>query len=202
MSSVPAPLRALESWTFERDGEALCMLRDPLGLAGEAGGLAMPASFLHVARRFDGRSDVDELASALSAPGRELGRETVAKVARYLSEQRCLEDASYDDAHAAALAEFRALHARPAIGAGLDYEADATELRIRVAGLVADDWDLPTPRGLTMALAPSCQLARGARLYSRTYAALRHASARFARVLLLAAAPSPLERALVPLAKA
>ena len=59
----PAPLRELDCWTVEGEGEERCLLRDPLGLAGEQGALVVPASFVHVARHFDGRRSAQELAA-------------------------------------------------------------------------------------------------------------------------------------------
>lgn len=187
-------LRSLPALRFQRDGEEFVAVRDPLGIAAPGDAVVVSARDWALARSLDGSRTLGELEREGDGPA-------LREVAARFSAMLLLEDAAFEDAHARALAEFQALPERPPAGPGRDYSPDPLDVRIQIGGLVADDWDLPTPRGLAAVVAPATDFQRAGRLYSRSYAALRHAGAQFARTLLLATAPTPLERPLVPLAR-
>jgi AmmeMemoRadiSam system protein B len=198
-------LRRLSARALRRGAEDLVELRDPLGLAlGAAGAgepLYVPRSVWEVARLFDGHTQPTEIAAQLARRGGTAPRvtaEEVQRVARGFSEKLLLEDARSGSAAIAAWDELRAQSVRPARGPGRDYEPDPLELRIRVGGIVANDWDMPSPPGLHALFSSAASLARAAPLYARTYAAVRHAAPEIARVLLLGSARGTLDALLAP----
>ncbi|MEM7311209.1 MAG: AmmeMemoRadiSam system protein B [Planctomycetota bacterium] len=201
-------LRPLEA-TPAADGTSL-RIRDPLGVAGRSPDaetrrrerLDLAPDLWRVARRLDGTRTAADIAADLSAVAeQEVSEEEVLAAVAELSTAGVLEDAESTTRLATARTDFDALPNRPSVGAGRDYPADPTDLRIRIAGLVANDWDMPPPAGLRGLLAPACSIGRAAPLYARSYAALRIVGARFARIVLLAPARAPVSRVLVPLDK-
>ena len=207
---VPPPLRPLavrpaaqRSGPGERPPSLL--LQDPLGLSGSPPDhlVELDARTWSIARAFDGTRTVDELAERLAADGtREAGllAQSVREVWKELSRRHLLLDEGYEDLLSRALSEFHALDIRPPVRAGEEYPADPIDLRILVGGVVADDWDLPpvtTPRAL---LLPSTGFDRLRGLYSRGYAALRHARD-LRRVLLVGALDARSARPLIPLTR-
>ena len=195
----PAPtfrLRPLEITPGEHAGAAGVFLRDPLGVS--RGTHFLPASSWSVARRFDGSADCGVIAQSLNAErGSALAVDDVLAVAESLAQLCLLEGEAFERARSAALRAFRDAGARPATGPGRDYAANALELRIQIAGLVADDWDMPPLPHAAGLLVPSARIADTRALYARSWAAVRHA--RPARVLLLGAAGCALPRLLIPL---
>lgn len=199
----PEPLlRRLRVEALRRERESLVGLHDPLGVAetDEGGRIVIPAEIWEIARCFDGQGSAAEIAHRLTRAGRPLRAEDVERVAQGFSQRRLLQDASFESAARARLAEARALGLRRARGAGREYEAQRFELRVRLAGMVADDWDMPAPPETLAAFAPAGPLDRLGRLYARTWAALRWWGRHFQRVVLLSSAEHPLEQLLVPTA--
>lgn len=176
----PPALRPLEIETFVRAGSRCARVRDPLGLSpsasGEAG-LSAPE---------------DELRSLLE------GRADAGDVERW-SRELLLEDEASRAARRAARERWDAGQVLAARGAGLDYEADAFALRMAVAGLVADDWDMPPPADASALWLPASGLRGRAALFARAWAAVRHFGPRFARAVLLAPVAAPLESPLIAL---
>lgn len=197
-------LRRLSARALRRGEEQLVELRDPLGLAlGPAGAsdtLYVPRTVWEIARLFDGHTPLSAIAETLSRRrgAERVTTEEVQRVARGFSEKLLLEDARSGGAAIAAFDELRAQRVRPARGPGRDYEPDPIELRIRVGGIVANDWDMPAPSGLHALFSSAAPLGRAAPLYARTYAALRHSAPEIARVLLLGSARAPLDSLLAP----
>lgn len=193
------PVEALPAPTGE------VRLRDPLGLAGEGtarpfGELRLGADTWRVARRLDGSTDAEALAEALGAEaGSPFPVQRVEAAVDELSACGLLEDDVYGKRRTQAAAAFDALPERPAVGPGRDYHPDPMALRIRVAGLVADDWDMPPPEGLVGLLSPSASFERAPELYARTYAALRIAGKGLDRIVCLGTSPAPTSSLLVPL---
>lgn len=202
-AAIPA-LRRLRVQGLRRAGEPVVALHDPLGVA-DAGAdwpVVVPSRVFEIARRFDGASGSAHIALGLRGWAEPPTTDEIARVAAGFSEKLLLDDGRFRSAAAAALARWNELEARPcrdsAVLAATDAEA-RFGLRMRIAGLVADDWDMPPPRGLRALFAPGGSFDRAGRLYGRVYAAARHA--RPERVILLSSAGAPLEPLLVPLAR-
>jgi AmmeMemoRadiSam system protein B len=201
---VPPP-RRLHVRALTEGGERVCELRDPLGVMRAADGpdaLSIPALSWTIARHFDGARDAVAVAAAVErATGEAVDAARVERVAAVLSEHLLLEDERFRSARDAQLAAFRAAPARPAVGPGRDYEPDPLDLRIRVGGLVANDWDMPEVRVRAL-VTPATDLARGGRLYARSWGAVRRCGGENARVLLLGPASADVGRLLVPCPRA
>jgi len=197
-------LRRLSARALRRGEDELVELRDPLGLAigtsGAGEAVYVPRSVWEIARLFDGHTPAAAIAAQLTGRGgpQRVTTEDVLRVARGFSEKLLLEDARSGAAAIAAFDELRAQSVRPARGPGRDYELDPLELRIRVGGIVANDWDMPAPSGLHALFSSAAPLGRAAPIYARTYAALRHSVPGIARVLLLGSARAPLDALLAP----
>lgn len=114
----------------------------------------------------------------------------------YSLSQACLLD---DEHFRARLAEEWRLYSsspqRPY--AGPDRARDPFGLRAAIAGMVADDWDMPPAREPRALLVPAAPLSGSARLLGRAFASIRHERERFARVVLLGDARAVLEEPLV-----
>jgi AmmeMemoRadiSam system protein B len=223
MDSEDRPrLRPLAERRHLVGGEPSVELHDPLGVARSgvaaragsagqaspawrelpsAGGLVeLPAPLYAVARWLDGTRTPAKVAREWSeASGSALSAAEVLRVALELSERGLLDDARFREL---ALEEWRAFKSspeRPFVGAGRDYELSPFDLRVKIGGLVADDWDMPPTPDVFGLITPSCNVTRAGRLYARSYAALRHDGQGFARVLLLGQLRARLESPIVPL---
>ena len=202
---APAPLRPLRAVPVTADREPPVALHDPLGVAPAGAGTQVvlsPAEWA-VARAFDGRREFGEL-SRLGAerdPSGGWSEVRVRGLAERLQAGLLLAEPGFERAFEASFEAFRRLDARPAAGAGSEYSADAFELRMAIGGLVADDWDMPPLPHARAVLTPASPLGEMAPLYSRAWAAVRHAREEIARVCVLANLEAPLEPLVVPLAK-
>ena len=115
---------------------------------------------------------------------------------RYRLSQGCLlEDDHFRARFAAETALYASSPMRP--WAGPDRARDPFGLRTAVAGMVADDWDMPPAREPQALLVPAAPLSGSARLLGRAFASIRHERQRFARVVLLGDARADLGEALV-----
>jgi hypothetical protein len=173
-------LRALECAPFRRGEHDFVRLRDPLGISPTVsgdGGWSVPEEELRAVRA--GSVDSERAAT--------------------WSRELLLDD----DAARAALARARASWDAGAVlgarGAGLDYEGDVFALRMGVAGLVADDWDMPPPADASGLWLPASGLRGRSAVFARAWAAVRHFGPRFARAVLLAPVAAPLESPLIAL---
>jgi AmmeMemoRadiSam system protein B len=202
-----ACLRPLRAQPVARDGRELVLLHDPLGIAsarnGSSGaGLFVPRDVWSIALQFDGQRTFDEIAAEASKrTGKQCSVAEVREIARALSHRFLLSDARSEAELAVQHAFFKSSPERPCVGAGRDYTADPVDLRIEIGGLVANDWDMPAPSGVFGVITPAASFRRAAKLYARTYAALRHCGGSFARVLVLGQMREPLRSPLVPLEK-
>ncbi len=167
-------------------------LVDPLGVAHEP--FVLEAAEWIALRSWDAAA-----ADGTSRPERDASSLADALRTR-LSSAYLLDDEAFEDRRRAELDRYRALPARPASGAGTDYDPDPTGLRIEIGGLVANDWDMPPVHDAVGALAPGAPIRSAAPLYARCYAALRHVED-VARVVLLAVSRAPLHKVLVPSGK-
>ncbi|MBM3975393.1 MAG: hypothetical protein FJ299_00205 [Planctomycetes bacterium] len=202
-AAIPA-LRRLRIQGLRHDGEPVVALHDPLGLAdaGAEWPVVVPARVFEIARRFDGESAPEEIALALRAWPSPPTTEEVARVAGGFSDKLLLDDPRFRAAAALALERWNAQPARPWRDPLVLAATDADSrfgLRMRVAGLVADDWDMPAPRGVHALFAPGGSLERAGRLYGRVYAAARQIHPE--RLVLLSSAGAPLDPLLVPLTR-
>lgn len=196
---MTARLRPLEVAPFKREGRASMRLRDPLGIspaASRPGGYLLEPAQWEFACRLRHDTDLDALASRVG-----LARSDAAALVAALGAELLLDDASSRAAIGAAWDAFGPLAARPSTGAGREYGGDPFDLRVRLAGQVANDWDMPAPADLAGIWAPASGLELRGALFARAYAAVRHHAATFERVLMLGSQPAPLGPRLVPLAK-
>ena len=166
--------RPLEVAPFEREGRRYVRLRDPLGLSPSASAEG-------------GWIVAEERWRALQAGDGEAARELL------------LDDDAARAALRAARERWDASEALAARGAGLDYEADPFSLRVAVAGMVADDWDMPPPADASALWLPASGLRGRSALFARGWAALRHLGPRFARVVVLAPVAARLASPLIAL---
>lgn len=166
--------RPLEVAPFEREGRRFVRLRDPLGLSPSA---SAEGGWIVTAERWD----------ELQAGDDEAAR------------QLLLDDEGSRAALRMARERWDASEALAARGAGLDYEADPFALRVAVAGLVADDWDMPPPADASALWLPASGLRGRSALFARGWAAVRHLGPRFARVVVLAPVAAPLPSPLIAL---
>lgn len=200
----PPRLRPLGVHGLDPSGTGPVRLVDPLGLAGgaSAAGRELDGEAWAVLRRLDGSRSLAEIAEAAGGElGRAVGPDQVAALVAGASRSLLLEDTRFERAREQAFDAFRREQTRAAVGPGRDYEADGFELRIRIGGLVADEWDLPPLHHAQGLWSPSAPLGLGGPLYSRAFASVRHCRGRVARVLLLGNVGAPLGSLLVPLAK-
>lgn len=184
------PHPRLRQLPTRRQGE-YWRIEDPLGVAHPPGApLALPDSVYQLAIRLDGRRSLAELSQsgAISALEWE-------SLVYGLSNQGLLEDAVFQDKLRTQWELYRSSPERPF--AGTDRERDPFALRAAIAGMVADDWDMPASRAPQALLVPAAPLNLGARLYGRGFASVRHVGTHFARVVLLGDAPLPLPPGLV-----
>ena len=197
MSPEPAPrLRTVSARPGEHDGTVGVFLDDPLGVARDT--QFLPLSSWRIAASLDGRATCAGIAETLNEEtAAALAEADVAAVVDGLSRRLLLEDEAFERALESELQRFRDAGLRPLVGAGSDYEGNAFALRIELAGLVADDWDMPPLPHAAGCWAPGARIAEARALYARSYASIRHA--RPARVVVLASAGARLPRLGVPL---
>ncbi|HVS19980.1 MAG TPA: hypothetical protein VMT18_15350, partial [Planctomycetota bacterium] len=141
--------RPLEVAPFEREGRRCVRLRDPLGLSPNA---SAEGGWVVSAQRWDELRAGDDEATR----------------------QLLLDDGACAAALRVARERWDASEALAARGAGLDYEADAFALRVAVAGMVADDWDMPPPADASALWLPATGLRGRSALFARGWAAVRH----------------------------
>jgi predicted class III extradiol MEMO1 family dioxygenase len=155
-----------------------------------------------IARRLTGEQDAAGVARTLSAEfGRPVEVAEVESVVAHLEAALLLDNQAFRDARERAFQSFRREDRRPSYGAGAEYPDDPFELRLRIGGLVADDWDMPPLPHAQGLLAPDALIERAAQLYARSYAAVRHARGHARRVVLLGNVGARLDAPLIPLAK-
>ncbi len=201
--AAPTPLRPLERHLPPGGGGRIA-LRDPLGIAPEATGraLVLERPAWEIARRFDGRRTASELAEEVAEVlGRAVDAGQVRELEARLGAALLLDDAEFETHLSAAFDAFRRDPRRAAHGPGRDYELDPFDLRARIGGLVADDWDMPPLESAQGLWAPAGGLGAAGPLHSRAWAAVRHLKGRIARVVLIANAGAPFNAPLIPLAK-
>jgi len=205
--SRPARLRPLHAERVVKDGRDLVLVRDPLGVAARrdgahALGLFVPSEIWSIAELFDGVRSCDEIAARCPARAEKpYSAADVREIARGFSHRFLLRDERAETEISVQHAFFKSSPERPCVGAGRDYTADPIDLRIEIAGLVANDWDMPATNGIFGAITPASGFLRAGKLYSRTYAAMRHVGCSFARALVLGQMHEEIDELLVPLEK-
>lgn len=199
--SAPPPLRRL-GVSAPLPGDQVA-LYDPLGVSTAASdGLLLGLEEWTWAQGFDGETGVVELAQriGLGAHG-PVQPEAIAALAERLSQEHLLEDARFRSALERAFDGFRRCERRAALGAGSEYPSDPFDLRVRLGGVVADDWYMPQLVGALAIWAPGGPLPNASSLYGRAWASVRHARDEIARIVVLGSVGAPLSQLLVPLAK-
>ncbi|MCK6447056.1 MAG: AmmeMemoRadiSam system protein B [Planctomycetes bacterium] len=191
---IPAALRPLAASTAIVGGRPLVALVDPLGLATGDGAwvLRLETDEFAVARLFGRGRSVAELVHLAAEQGVACDAARVEALALRLGAAGLLDDEPTRAALQRAWEAFDALPARAPLGAGRDYPADPFELRLAIGGMVADDWDLPPPDACVAAWTSAANLKLARALHARTWAALRHFTLDFDRVLVLAPLAAPL----------
>ncbi|QDU85866.1 Memo-like protein [Planctomycetes bacterium Pla163] len=199
--SAPPPLRRL-GVSAPLPGDQVA-LYDPLGVsASAAGGLLIGLEEWTWAQGFDGETGVVELAQRIGLGARgPVQPEAIAALAEHLSREHLLEDARFRSAQERAFEEFRRCERRVALGAGTEYPSDPFDLRVRLGGVVADDWYMPRLAGALAIWAPGGPLPNASGLYGRAWASVRHARDEIDRIVVLGSVGAPLSQLLVPLAK-
>ncbi|MEZ5980526.1 MAG: AmmeMemoRadiSam system protein B [Planctomycetota bacterium] len=199
---TPPPLRPL-GVSGPLPGDRVAVY-DPLGVSEPAreGAFLLDVEEWTWAQGFDGRADVGALAERIGRGARgEVRPERIADLAERLSRAHLLEDDRFERAFAREFDGFRRDTVRNPLGAGTEYPSDPFDLRIRIGGVVADDWDMPPLEDPVGVWAPGGPLPAAAALYGRAYAAIRHARRDVRRVVVMGSAGGPLDPLLVPLAK-
>lgn len=188
----PAALRGLEARLVQRAHGFAVELGCPFGLIDP--GTTLDARSWACAQLFDGERDTERIAAmAGERLGESIPVADVTGLAQRLAQLGLCDDAGF-------AARLEQACARPASVRSFDAAQcgagdDALEWRIQVAGLVANDWDMPAVPRLRAAWTPAADPRRASHLYSRTYAALRHV-APCARILALGWCAARLDAAL------
>lgn len=201
---LPLPaLRPLEVSPLLHGPEGQVGLRDPLGLADSGARLywLSPIEW-SIARRFDGLTSARQVALNLAAEvGAPLEAERVLELSQRLSSVGLLDDHEALARTQRALEHLRKHERRPALVPGSEMPGDPFDLRLELGGLVADDWDMPQLPHVRGLLAPAGPIRTLAPLYSRAYAAVRHAQRHLRRIVLLGNLRARLGEPLIPLFK-
>ena len=178
------------------DGSQAVALRDPSGVLVHAA-VVSPGAYLVLAH-LDGTRTLAEVERALALRNQPVPLAQIAELTRKLEEAGLVHGPSYEAARRRALADFRALPARPASCAGGAYPDDPDELRGLLDGFLAqaDGQDGSTGRpssqppplsrgagegqggghrdgnGTRLLVAPHIDLHRGGAAYGHAYRAL------------------------------
>lgn len=165
------PLRPLDWFAVQQDGDLAFCLRDPENIQEEPL-LLRPEAFV-VAQYLDGNNDIVDIQAALARRfyGAIVPSEFIQAVAEKLSDLLLLNDERYRKARAAIEKTFREQAARKAFLAGRSYPAEAGELS---AFLEKFEDPVPAPTGRWRGLiAPHIDFHRGGRSYAKIYGRMR-----------------------------
>lgn len=173
------PLRNIDAFPIEHDGEQLICLHDPAGYV-EAQLLLSPAAFF-IAACLDGAHGLADIAEAFAQQfGARPAESEIQRVVDMLSEQGFLFDARFQNIARDTHAAFAAAKARPAWLAGRSYAADPQELRAQIdAFFLRNDGPgappactQPDAPPLPCLIAPHIDFERGGHSYAHAYRAL------------------------------
>jgi MEMO1 family protein len=133
MSGTLPPLRAVESFPVEHEGQRVLALRDPAGYTPSV--VFLPGPLLEIVSLFDGEHTVvDVQAAVMRRHGRLVTASEIEAVVASLDEHGFLDSPRFAARQAGIEAEFRAAVRRPAIHAGGAYAGDPDELRRTMDG--------------------------------------------------------------------
>ena len=167
-------LRKLERHRLERDGEALLVLRDPLGVSEP---VAFPEAAAPILDLLSGERTPDQIRQTLLFRGQHFDREEVDGLLQDLGDAGLLDDAKFRDRWRSMHAEFIAAKTRPSRFAGLLYPADPTELAEHLEGLLGPaKMRLQAGSDLTGIVIPHQPFERCAELLDRTLCGLPEAT--------------------------
>ncbi len=192
-------LREVHARFVEHEGETVVRIIDPLGIGP---GPHAPPWFVseaewNIAKLLNGTRNAEAVSLELATPPAD--ESSVIRVVQALSRRFLLDDEVFEEALCTQLDSFRGQPYRQMVGSGREYSADNIDLRIQLAGIVANDWDMPEIPPLHGLLLPSRGFQAAAKLYARGYAALRHQVKDIARIVMLGTCNAKLDRLLVPL---
>ncbi len=167
-------LRKIERHRLERDGEALLVLRDPLGVSEP---VAFPEAAAPLLDLLSGERTPDQIRQTLLFRGQPFDREEIDGLLEDLGDAGLLDDANFRDRWRSMHAEFIAAPTRPARFAGLLYPADPTELADHLERLLGPAAArLQAGSDLTGIVIPHQPFERCAELLDRTLRGLPEAS--------------------------
>lgn len=177
LDPLPRLRHAIQTQPLEYQGEMYLMVRDALELSPRY--LLVPAPLTPLLNWMDGQHSLDQLHSELEAElGFAIQRSNIDDLVQSLDEALLLDNASFAQAQADALTEYRQASARLMSCAPGIYPAERTALEesIKVfATLAGERWAEPPPDpGLVRAiLSPHIDYARGGSVYWRTWNSTR-----------------------------
>ncbi len=167
-------LRKLERHRLERDGEALLVLRDPLGVSEP---VAFPEDAAPLLDLLSGERTPDQIRQTLLFRGLDFDREQIDELLGDLGDAGLLDDANFRDRWRSMHTAFLAAPTRPARFAGLLYPADPTELAAHLEGLLGPAAArLEAGSSLTGIVIPHQPFERCADLLDRTLRGLPEAT--------------------------
>ena len=172
--NLPRLRRDVEFFPIELEGKQFILMRDPLGLVQE--GKAVEISLFQFMMLLDGTTTLRDLQMALMRQrgGMLVSSDEVKSVIAQLDDCFLLESAEFSRAKDRIVAEFVSKKVRPSFHSGRAYPSDPREVKEKLDGILALQYDAQKPAGKLLALvAPHIDLSVGARIYSSAYNALK-----------------------------
>ncbi len=128
MSGPVPPIRAIEAFPVEQDGQRYVALRDPAGYT--SGALLLPVGLLEIVALFDGAHTVADIQTEIQrAYGQPVDADHVEQLVAALDEQGFLDSPAFAARRGAADQAFLSAPSRPARHAGGAYAGAAEPLR-------------------------------------------------------------------------
>jgi MEMO1 family protein len=168
-----SPIRAIEAFPVEQDGERYVALRDPAGYT--SGVLLLPVGLLEIVALFDGTHTVADIQAEIQREhGQSVDADHVRQLVAALDEQGFLDSPAFAARRAAADQAFLSAPSRPARHAGGAYADDAGSLRAAMDAFFATPAG-PGPVGAFQGggvrglIAPHIDFHRGGPAYAWAY---------------------------------
>jgi AmmeMemoRadiSam system protein B len=134
------PLRAVDAFPVEHEGQRVVALRDPSGLTDSI--VLLPGPLLEIVSLLDGEHSLTDVqAAVMKRHGRLVTASEIEGIVASLDEHGFLDTPRFAERQAALALEFRNRPTRPASHAGGSYASDPDELRRAMDGFFA------TPKG-------------------------------------------------------
>jgi AmmeMemoRadiSam system protein B len=174
MPDVIPPLRPVEAFPMEHEGQECVVLRDPGGYARAM--VVLPRAVVEIVALFDGtRSIVDVQAALMRKYGELVTRQRIEELVEALDGQGFLDSPRYAELRQSTDQAFLDAPTRPASHAGGAYPDGAEALRETFDGFFAEPEgpgpvDEPTaPGAVTAVVAPHIDFHRGGHAYAWAY---------------------------------